>query len=150
MLRFFEDSWFRMFESRLAKAAGVEVEMPRRCGAKHIFKSKRAKHAPQLQSNFCYDLEKCHAAVARSTNQNAQNTTFSERFLKLRSGKWAEAQIKMRKTPHSRSNSWSFDLENGTPLWPEGHFQVKMHKTPAFCHAFGPSDVEKVSDRRDR
>jgi len=40
--------------------------------------------------------------------------------------------------------------KNGTPLWREAHLQVKMCKAPAFWHTFGASDVEKVSDRRDR
>ena len=31
-----------------------------------------------------------------------------------------------------------------TPLWREGHFQVKMYKTPHVRATFGGSDVEKV------
>ena len=31
-----------------------------------------------------------------------------------------------------------------TPLWPEAHFEVKMHKTPQPRTAFGSWDVEKV------
>ena len=40
--------------------------------------------------------------------------------------------------------------KNGTPLWREAHLHVKMYKTPALWHAFGPFGVEKASDRRDR
>ena len=40
--------------------------------------------------------------------------------------------------------------KNCTPLWPEGHSQFKVYKTPSFWNTFGGSDVEKVSDRRDR
>ena len=49
--------------------------------------------------------EKWHAAVARSafSSQNAQKATCSEPF-----------------------SIW----KNGTPLWREAHFQVKMHKRP--------------------
>ena len=70
-------------KSSLAKAAGAEVpvladrwKMARRCGTKHIFKSKCTKHrtvGPSLE------------------------------------------------VPMSK---------NGTALWREAHFQVKMHKTP--------------------
>ena len=50
--------------------------------------------------------QKLHAAVGRSTfsSENVQNTSASDRFLKLM-------------------------LKNGTPLWREAHFQVKMYKT---------------------
>ena len=111
-------------KSSLAKAAGVEVpvqqtgeKMARRCGAKHICQSKCTKHhnlgpilevpmsknctklwreahlsvkmhkTPQSRTNFgSFDVQKLHAPVARSTfvSQNAQNTTFSGHFWKLR------------------------------------------------------------------
>ena len=35
-------------------------------------------------------------------------------------------------------------MKNGTPLWREAHFQVKMHKTPQSRTNFGCSDVQKV------
>jgi len=31
-------------------------------------------------------------------------------------------------------------MKNGTPLWHEAHFQVKMHKTPRGRSNFGSSD----------
>ena len=34
-------------------------------------------------------------------------------------------------------------FKNGTPLWCEAHFQVKMHKTPQSRTNFGRSDVQK-------
>ena len=34
-------------------------------------------------------------------------------------------------------------FKNGTRLWPEAHFQVKMHKTPQSRTHFGSSDVQK-------
>jgi len=34
-------------------------------------------------------------------------------------------------------------MKNGTPLWREAHFQVKMHKTPQSQSHFGSSDVQK-------
>ena len=67
--------------------------MARRCGAKHICKSKCTKHhTPHSRSHFgSSDLEKWHAAAARSTfsSQNVPNTS----------------------TPHLRSHFGSSDLE---------------------------------------
>ena len=117
-------------KSSLAKAAGAEVavladrrKMARRCGAKHICKSKCTKHlivgpilevpmfkngtplwreahlqvkmhkTPHSRSHFgSSDVQKLHAAVARSTfaSQNAQNTTCSGHFWKLRCSKMAQ------------------------------------------------------------
>ena len=66
----------------------------RRCGAKHISKSKCTKHikTPQRRTTFgSCDVEKVHAVVARSTfpSQNVQNTLFSDHFWKLRCRKSA-------------------------------------------------------------
>ena len=107
-------------KSRLAKAVGAELSWPderckiaRRCGAKHISKSKCTKHTrsgPLLEvamSKKCTplwredhsrttfwscDVEKVHAVVARSTfsSQNVQNTPFSDHFLTLRCRKSVE------------------------------------------------------------
>ena len=82
----------------------------RRCGAKHISKSKCTKHTilgPLLE----VDVEKVHAVVARSTfpTQNVQSTPFSDHFWKLMSKKC-------------------------TLLWREAHFEVKMLKTPGVRH----------------
>ena len=125
----------------------------RRCGAKHISKSKCTKHTmlgPLLEvemSKKCtplwreahfevkmykthharttfgsWDVEKVHAVVARSTfpSQNAQNTICSPHFWRF--GCWKSAR----------------------PLWREAHFEVKMYKTPHVRASFGGSDVEKV------
>ena len=57
----------------------------RRCGAKHIFKSKCTKH--HMFATFGgSDVEKVHAIVARSTfpSQNVQNTTYSRHFWRFR------------------------------------------------------------------
>ena len=76
-------------KSRLAKAAGAEPagqmikgKVARRCGAKHISKSKCTKQTHHGRSTFgSCNVEKVHAVVARSTfpSQNVQNhcrTTF--------------------------------------------------------------------------
>ena len=97
-------------------------KIARRCGEKHILKSKCAKHVSfgpllkvtmsknctplwreahfevkmyktrQLRTTFrSYNVEKLHAAVARSTfpTQNVKKLTVSEHFLKLRCWKIA-------------------------------------------------------------
>ena len=57
----------------------------RRCGAKHISKSKCTKHQHRTTFGSC-DVEKVHAVVAWSTfpSQNVQNTSASDHFWKLR------------------------------------------------------------------
>ena len=58
----------------------------RRCGAKHISKSKCTK-TPHVRATFGgSDVEKVHAVVARSTlrSQNVQNTRGSDHFWRLR------------------------------------------------------------------
>ena len=122
----------------------------RRCGAKHISKSKCTKHGPLLEvamSKKCTplwreahfqvkmykthqcrnsfgscDVEKVHAVVARSTfpTQNAQNTTCLRHFCKLRGRKSAR-----RCGAKHISNS-------------------KCTKTPHVRATSGGSDFEKV------
>ena len=63
----------------------------RRCGAKHILKSKCTKHTrfgPLLEAEMS---KKVHAVVARSTfrSQNVQSTTCSRHFWRFRSRKSA-------------------------------------------------------------
>ena len=92
----------------------------RRCGAKHILKSKCAKHTmvgPLLEvpmSKKCTPL-------------------------------WREAhfEVKMCKTHHGRTTLEVPMSKKCTPLWRED-FQVKMHKTHHVRTTFGGSDVEKV------
>ena len=135
---------------------------------------------PQSRSHFAsLDPEKWHAAVAPSafSTQNVQNTSLSEPFSELRSGRMARRcgakrifhsqahfQLKMLKNWRVRTAFWMFDVEklhaavapstffnskctkhlivgaifgvairkNGTPLWRQAHFQLKMYKTPVF------------------
>ena len=58
----------------------------RRCGPKHISKSKCTKHANVRRTTFgSWDVQKVHAVVARSTfpSQKRQNTRGSDHFLTL-------------------------------------------------------------------
>ena len=76
----------------LAKSSPDERwKVARRCGAKHISKSKCAKHTnvgPLLEVELS---KKVRAVVARSTfpSQNVQNTPYSDHFWKLRCRKSA-------------------------------------------------------------
>ena len=90
----------------------------RRCGAKHISKSKCTKHTmfgPLLEAQMS-TFEKVHAVVARSTfpSQNVQSTPCSVHFWRLR--------CRLSK--------------KCTPLWREAHFQVKMLKNWGFWAFF--------------
>ena len=145
----------------------------RRCGAKHISKSKCTKHhmfAPLLEVRMLkkctplwreahlqvkmhkahhgrttfgsWDVEKVHAVVARSTfpSQNVQNTPGSDHFWKLRCRKnarhwWREAHISKSKCTKHTMLGPPLEVEMSkkcTPLWREGHFEVKMLKTLRF------------------
>ena len=93
----------------------------RRCGAKHISKSKCTKHhmfAPLLEVRMS---KKCTPL-------------------------WREAhfQVKMYKTPHVRATFGGSDVEKVQPLWREGHFEVKMLKTLGVRTTFGGSDVASL------
>ena len=94
----------------------------RRCGAKHISKSKCAKHTRSGPLLAVELLNKCTPL-------------------------WREAhfQVKMYKTHHVRATFLEVRmLKKCTPLWREVHFQVKMYKTHQLRTTFGSWDVEKV------
>ena len=114
-------------KSRLAKAAGAEVAVQQ-------------------------TGEKWHAAVAKTTflSQNVQNTSVSEPFWKFRSQKMARRcgakHICKSKCVKHHILGPLFEVpmsKNGTPLWREAHFQVKMRKTPHSRATFWSSDVHK-------
>ena len=125
----------------------------RRCGAKHILKSKCTK-THQVRTTFgSWDVEKVHAVVARSTfwSQNVQNTPGSDHFWKLRCRKGARRcgakHISKSKCIKHQMFAPLLEvrmLKKCTPLWREAHFEVKMYKTHHCRTTFGGSDVEKV------
>ena len=124
----------------------------RRCGAKHISKSKCTKHTgfgPLLE----VEIEKVHAVVARSTfrSQNVQNTPASDHFWKLRCRKSARRcgakHISKSKCTIHHMFAPLLEvrmLKKCTPLWREAHFEVKMYKTPHVRATFGGSDVASL------
>ena len=87
------------------------------------------------------DVEKAHVVVARSTfpSQNVQNTPLSDHFWKFRCRKSARrcGAKHISKSKCTKHHMFAPLLEvrmskKCTPLWREGHFQVKMLKTPGF------------------
>ena len=127
----------------------------RRCGAKHISKSKCKTLGVRTTFGSC-DVEKVHAVVARSTfpSENVQNTPFSDHFWKLRRRKSARRcgakHISKSKCTKHLSIGPLLEVEmlkKCTSLWREAHFQVKMLKTLGVRTTFGGSDVEKVSKK---
>ena len=93
----------------------------RRCGAKHISKSKCSKHTivgPLLE----VEMSKKRTPLWRKAH-------FEFTMLKTQ-GFGPLLEVEMSKT-------W-------TPLWREAHFEVKMLKTPGVWTTFGGRDVENV------
>ena len=125
----------------------------RRCGAKHISKSKCNKtHHCWTTFGSC-DVEKVHAVVARSTfpSQNVQNTPGSDHFWKFRCRKSARrcGAKHISKSTCTKHHMFAPLLEvrmskKCTPLWREGHFEVKMYKTLGVWTTFGGSDVASL------
>ena len=109
---------------------------------------------PGVRTTFgSCDVEKVHAVVARSTfrSQNAQNTSASDHFWKLRCRKsarrcGAKHISKSKCTKHTMLGPL-LEVEMSkkcTPLWREAHFQVKMYKTLGVRTTFGGSDVPSL------
>ena len=104
-----------------------------------------------------WDVEKVHAAVARSTfrSQNVQSTPRSDHFWKLRC--WTSARrcgakhiSKSKCTKHTIVGPL-LEAEMSrkcTPLWREAHFQVKMYKAHHVRTNFGGSDVVSRGRRK--
>ena len=92
----------------------------RRCGAKHIFKSKCTK-----PTSFGPLLE----------------VAMSKKCTPL----WREAHFQVKMYKHTTFGPL-LEVEMSKkcmPLWREAHFEVKMLKTPGVRTTFGGSDVEK-------
>ena len=114
--------------------------------------SRLAKAAGAEPSGKMRD-EKLHAVVARSTfpSQNVQNTTCSDHFWKLSCRKSARRcgakHISKSKCTKHTSGGPLLEVEMSkkcTRLWPEAHFEVKMHKAHQVRTTFGRWDIEKV------
>ena len=125
----------------------------RRCGAKHISKSKCTKHTSSGLLFGSSDVEKVHAVVARSTfpSQNVQSTPAPDHFWQFTCRKSARrcGAKHILKSKCTKHQMFAPLLEvrmskKCTPLWREAHFEVKMLKTPGFRTTFGGSDVASL------
>ena len=139
----------------------LAVEMSKKCTLlwrEAHFQVKMYK-AHRVRTTFgSWDVEKVYAVVARSTfpSQNVQNTSAPDHFWKLRCRKsarrcGAKHISKSKCTKHTMLEHARPLLEvqmskKCTPLWHEGHFEVKMHKTRGVRTIFGGSDVASPQD----
>ena len=125
----------------------------RRCGAKHISKSKCTKHTsvgPLLEvemSKKCTPLwREAHFQVKMYKTHHG-----SDHFWKLRCRKsarrcGAKHISKSKCTKHTMLGPL-LEVQMSkkcTPLWREAHFEVKMLKTPGVRTTFGGSDVASL------
>ena len=95
----------------------------RRCGAKHILKSKCTKHTmlgPLLEVDFRKSARRCGAAKHISKSKCTKHTRVRTTF-----------------------GSWELSKQC-TPLWREAHFEVKMYKAHPARTTFRSWDVEKL------
>ena len=124
----------------------------RRCGAKHICKSKCANTpgADNFWQLTCRKSARRCGAKHISKSQCAKHTTSGQLLAVDMSKKctplWHEAhfEVTMYKTHHVRTTLEVPMWKKCTPLWREAHFEVNMYNTPQVRATFGSSDVEKV------
>ena len=121
----------------------------RRCGAKHISKSKCTKHTivgPLLEVQMS---KKCTPLWREAHFQVKMYKT--DHFWKFRCRKSARGcgAKHISKSKCTKHHMFVPLLEvrmskKCTPLWREGHFEVKMLKTPGVRTTFGGSDVASL------
>ena len=150
-------------KSRLAKAAGAEPagqmrwKSARRCGAKHILKSKCTKHTilgPLLEVEMS---KKCTPLWREA---HFQVKMYKTPQLRTAFGSWDVAKVHAvvaRSTFRSQNvkNTRGFGpllevqiSKKCTPLWREAHFEVNMLKTPGVRTTLGGSDVASRGRRK--
>ena len=126
----------------------------RRCGAKHISKSKCPKHlsfGPLLEVEMS---KKCTPLWRKSTfpSQKCTKHLSFGPLLEVEMSKKVHAVVARSTFPSQKCKKTGglgplLEVEMSkkcTPLWREAHFQVKMYKTHQVRTTFGSQDVEKV------
>ena len=127
----------------------------RRCGAKHIFKSKCTKHTmvgPLLEvamSKKCTPLWREAHFEVKMYKTHYSRTTFGSSDLEKVHAVVARSTFGSQNVKNTRGSGFGRLLEiqiskKCTPLWRKAHFQVKMLKTLGVRTTFGSSDLEKV------
>ena len=125
----------------------------RRCGAKHICKSKCRKHlssGPLLEvamSKKCTPLwREAHFQVKMYKTHHCR-TTFGSSDVEKVHAVVARSTFPSQNVQNTPGSDHFLEVQMSkkcTPLWREAHFQVKMYKTPHVRATFGGSDVERV------
>ena len=125
----------------------------RRCGAKHILKSKCTKHTrfgPLLaveMSKKCTSLWRKARLEVKMCKAHRPRTTFGSWDVEKAHAVVARSTFLKSKCTKHHMFAPLLEvrmLKKCTPLWREAHFEVKMYKTPHVGATFGGSDVEKV------
>ena len=125
----------------------------RRCGAKHISKSKCTKHlsvGPLLEvemSKKCTPLWREAHFQVKMYKTHQVRTTFGSCDVEKVHAVVARKHISKSKCTKHTILGPLLEVEMSkkcTPLWREAHFQVKMYKTHHSRTTFGSWDVEKV------
>ena len=124
----------------------------RRCGAKHICKSKCTKHTilgPLLvveMSKKCTSLwHEAHLQVQMYKAHHSR-TTFGSWDVEKVHAVVARSTFRIQNVKSTRGSDL-LEVEMSrkcTPLWREAHFEVKMLKTPGVRTTFGGSDVASL------
>ena len=124
----------------------------RRCGTKHISKSKCTKHlsvGPLLEvarSKKCTPSGAKHMSKSKCTKHLSVGPLLEVARSKKCTPSGAKHISKSKCTKHTRFGPL-LEVEMSkkcTPLLREAHFQVKMRKAHHVWTIFGSSDVEKV------
>ena len=126
----------------------------RRCGAKHICKSKCTKHT-RCGPLLAVEMSKKCTPLWREAHFEVKmyKTPLSDHFWKLRCRKSARRcgakHISKSKFTKHRSLAPLLEVQircrkKCTPLWREAHFEVKKLKAPGFRTTFGGSDVASL------
>ena len=147
-------------KSRLAKAAGCGASWPderwkfaRRCGAKHISKSKCTKHTivgPLLEvamSKKCTPLWREADFEVKMYKAHQVRTTFGSWDVEKVHAVVARSRFRSQNVKKNQGFGPLLEVQMSkkcTPLWREAYFEVKMLKTPGVRTTFGGSDVETV------
>ena len=120
----------------------------RRCGAKHISKSKCTKHqgfGPLLEVEMSKSARRCgakHISKSKCTKHQGFGPLLEVEMSNKCTPLWWEAdfEVKMHKTLQPRTTFGGSDVEKVskkcTPLWREAHFEVKSVKNWGFWAFF--------------
>ena len=123
----------------------------RRCGAKHISKSKCTKHTrsgPLLEvemSKKCTPLWREAHFQVKMYKTHQVRTTFGSCDVEKVHAVVARSTFPSQNVQNTLGPLLEVEMSKKcTPLWREAHFQVKMLKTHHSRTTFGSWDVEKV------